>query len=195
MDCNQRCLQVVGLADLNHQNHWEDCLTSIAVVTATMAFWQHRKDYSSYLLVSLKALPRYFAASGQNGHSSPSKVITSLSLNSSKVLDSSDLVMPYLAIASSLNSSFASYFAFELTFVAFEDCYYFHSSTLLPFTIEALPSAIAALPLDLVIIVVVMQVVNSLHTSIVHSCLELVAKLKAYLRSLRMDQRSVLEPS
>lgn len=77
MDCNQRCLQVVGLADLNHQNHWEDCLTSIAVVTATMAFWQHRKDYSSYLLVSLKALPRYFAASEQNGHSSPSKVITS----------------------------------------------------------------------------------------------------------------------
>ena len=60
------------------------------------------------------------------------------------------------------------------------DCYYFHSSTLLPFTIEALPSAIAALPLGLVIIVVVMQAVNSLHTSIVRAYLELVAKLEAY---------------
>ena len=80
---------------------------------------------------------------------------------------------------SSLNSSFASYFAFELTFVAFEDCYYFHSLTLLPFTIEALPSATAASPLDLAIIVVVMQVVNSLYTSIVCSYLQLVAKLKA----------------
>ena len=180
MDCNQRCLQVAGLANLSHQNHWEDCLTSVAAITATMAFWQHRKDYSSYLLVFLMVLPRYFAASEQNGHSSPSKVIASLFLDSSKVLNSSDLLEPYLAIASSLNSSFASYFAFELTFVAFEDCYYFHSLTLLPFTIEALPSATAASPLDLVIIVVVMQVVNSLHTSIIRSYLELVAKLRAY---------------
>ena len=51
---------------------------------------------------------------------------------------------------------------------------------MLPFTIEALPSAIAALPLGLVIIVVVMQAVNSLHTSIVRAYLELVAKLEAY---------------
>ena len=60
------------------------------------------------------------------------------------------------------------------------DCYYFHSSTLLPFIIEALPSAVAALPLDLVIIVAVMQVAISLHTSTVRSYLELVAKLEAY---------------
>ena len=115
----------------------------------------------------------------QNGHSSPSKVIESPYSDSFMVFDSSPDFEPYLAIASSLSSSFASWIAFELTFVTFGGYYYFHSSTLPPFTTEALPSAIATWPSDLVIIVVVMQVVNSLHTSIVCSYLQLVAKLKA----------------
>ena len=60
-------------------------MVSIAVVTATMAFWQHQKDYSSYLLVSLRALPRYFTAFEQNGHSSPSKAIASQAVASQAI--------------------------------------------------------------------------------------------------------------